>query len=80
MLIDLETGAAIEVSEDYVQGRHRERIDAHVGTWPRGCGRAGIRLSHVAAGSAVGPALRTTCGLRTGRGMGGWHQRFRWAH
>ena len=67
MLIDLETGAALEVSEDYVQGRYRERIDAHVAGLRREASRAGIGYQLMQTDQPLDQALMQYLRLRTGR-------------
>ena len=67
MLIDLETGAALEVSEDYVRGRYRERIDAHVADLAREARRAGIGYHLLQTDKPLDEALLQYLRLRTGR-------------
>jgi uncharacterized protein (DUF58 family) len=67
MLVDLETGASLEVSEDYVQGRYRERIDAHVADLRREARRAGIGYHLLQTDQPLDQALMQYLRLRTGR-------------
>ncbi len=67
MLIDLETGAQLEVSEDYVQGRYRERIDAHIADLKHEARRAGIGYHLLQTDQPLDRALRQYLRLRTGR-------------
>ena len=67
MLIDLESGAALEVSEDYVRGRYRERIDAHVADLRREASRAGIGYHLLQTDQPLDQALLQYLRRRTGR-------------
>ncbi len=67
MLIDLETGAQLEVSEDYAQGRYRERIEAHVAALRREARRAGIGYHLLQTDQPLDQALMQYLRLRTGR-------------
>jgi uncharacterized protein (DUF58 family) len=67
MLIDLETGAELEVSEDYVQGRYRERIDAHVAALRLEARRSGIGYQLMQTDQPLDQALMQYLRLRTGR-------------
>ena len=67
MLIDLETGAQLEVSEDYAQGRYRERIEAHVADLRREARRAGIDYHLLQTDQPLDQALMQYLRLRTGR-------------
>ncbi len=67
MLVDLETGATLEVSEDYVQGRYRERIDGHVADLEKEARRAGIGYHLLQTDQPLDQALMQYLRLRTGR-------------
>jgi uncharacterized protein (DUF58 family) len=67
MLVDLETGAQLEVSEDYVRGRYRERIEAHVADLKREARRAGIGYHLLQTDQPLDQALMQYLRLRTGR-------------
>ncbi len=67
LFIDLESGAQLEVSEDYVQGRYRERIDAHVGELRREAQRAGLGYHLLQTDQPLDQALTQYLQLRTGR-------------
>ncbi len=66
LFIDLESGAQLEVSEDYVQGRYRERIDAHVGELRREAQRAGLGYHLLQTDQPLDQALTQYLQLRTG--------------
>jgi uncharacterized protein (DUF58 family) len=55
------------VSEDYVQGRYRERIDAHVADLGREARRAGIGYHLLQTDQPLDQALLQYLRLRTGR-------------
>ncbi len=67
MLVDLETGAQLEVSEDYVERRYRERIDAHVADLEREARRAGVGYYLLQTDQPLDQALMKYLRLRTGR-------------
>lgn len=67
LLIDLESGARLEVSEDYVRGRYRERIAAHVAALRREAQRAGIGYHLLQTDQPLDQALTQYLQLRTGR-------------
>ncbi|HTY92519.1 MAG TPA: DUF58 domain-containing protein [Steroidobacteraceae bacterium] len=67
MLVDLETGATLEVSADYVRGRYRERIEEHVSQLRREARRAGIGYQLLPTDQPLDQALAQYLRLRTGR-------------
>jgi len=67
VLVDLETESRLEVSADYVAGRYRERIDAHIAALRDGARRAGIGYQLLVTDTPLDEALREYLTVRQGR-------------
>jgi uncharacterized protein (DUF58 family) len=67
VLVDLETGARIEVSADYAAREYREKITGHIDALREGARRAGMSYELLVTDRPLDAALREYLTVRQGR-------------